>query len=313
MVPELKIAPAFYTGWGGKLVEKAAQKACLPGKLRLLSAMMAVQQDLRQLLRWYVEMGADEAIGETPTDRMRMAAAPPQTNPPRTNPQPAPPGRHSPPPQPVAASPASAPAAGAGREIAEAATTLASLAEAVATFDGCALRRTATNTVFADGNPAARLMLIGEAPGAEEDRLGKPFVGRSGQLLDRMLATIGIDRTSAYITNILFWRPPGNRKPTPGEIAACLPFVQRHIALVQPAVLMLCGGTAASALLGTTEGITRLRGRWFDLTVPGLERPIPAIATYHPSYLLRSPERKREAWRDLLAVQARLESLPNKA
>jgi uracil-DNA glycosylase len=155
-------------------------------------------------------------------------------------------------------------------------------------------------------------MLIGEAPGAEEDRVGKHFVGRSGQLLDRMLATIGIDRSSAYITNVVYWRPPGNRKPTPGEIAACLPLVLRQIALVSPAVLMLCGGTPTSALLGLSEGITRLRGRWFDLAVPGIERSIPTIATYHPSYLLRSPERKREAWRDLLAVQARLESLPSK-
>jgi uracil-DNA glycosylase family 4 len=269
---------------------------------------MAVQQDLRQLLRWYVEMGADEAIGETPIDRTRPAVPPVVAA--ATEPAPGP--RRVPSPLPVAASAAVAAASGAAREIAAAATTLASLAEAIAVFDGCALRRTATTTVFADGNPEARLMLIGEAPGAEEDRLGKPFVGRSGQLLDRMLATIGIDRSSAYITNVLFWRPPGNRKPTPGEIAACLPFVLRHIALVRPAILMLCGGTATSALLGTAEGITRLRGRWFDLAVPGLEHPVPAIATYHPSYLLRSPERKREAWRDLLAVQARLESTPAK-
>jgi uracil-DNA glycosylase family 4 len=272
-ISEMKTSAAFYTGWGGKLIGKAARQACLHGKLRLLSAAMAVQQDLEQLLRWYVEMGADEAIGETP---------------------------------------AGVPATGTAREIAAAATTLAALAEAVAAFDGCALRRTATTTVFADGNPAARLMLIGEAPGAEEDRLGKPFVGRSGQLLDRMLATIGVDRSSAYITNVLFWRPPGNRKPTPGEIAACLPFVLRHIALVRPAIIMLCGGTATSALLGVADGITRLRGRWFDLAVPGLARPVPTIATYHPSYLLRSPERKREAWRDLLAVQARLGSTPSK-
>ncbi|MDB5408605.1 MAG: uracil-DNA glycosylase [Rhodospirillales bacterium] len=267
---------------------------------------MAVQQDLRQLLRWYVEMGADEAIGETPTDRTRPAASPPA--PPRAAAVPAPTARRIAAVQPGDAATASAAAMRAAHDIAEAATTLASLAEAVAAFDGCALRRTATTTVFADGNPGARLMLIGEAPGAEEDRLGKPFVGRSGQLLDRMLATIGIDRSSAYITNVLFWRPPGNRKPTPGEIAACLPFVLRHIALVRPAIVMLCGGTATSALLGVSEGITRLRGRWFDLAVPGLEQPVPTIATYHPSYLLRSPERKREAWRDLLAVQARLES-----
>src|SRR5262249_6529123 len=130
--------------------------------------------------------------------------------------------------------------------------------------------------------------------------------GRSGQLLDRMLATIGITRESAHITNVIYWRPPGNRKPTPVEISACQPFVLRHIALVRPQVVMLCGGTAAASLLNVGDGITRLRGRWFDLAVPGLDRPVAAIATYHPSYLLRSPERKREAWRDLLAVQERV-------
>jgi uracil-DNA glycosylase len=297
----MKTAIAFYTGRRRKLIGKAARNACLPGTLRLLSAAMTVQQDLAQLLRWYVEMGADEAIGGSPTDRTRPVAPPPRAV------APAPTA-----PRPPSAVAGSAAAAGPAREIAAAVTTLAELAAAVAAFDGCALRRTATMTVFADGNPAARLMLIGEAPGAEEDRVGKPFVGRSGQLLDRMLATIGIDRSSAYITNVVYWRPPGNRKPTPGEIAACLPLVLRQIALVSPAVLMLCGGTPTSALLGLSEGITRLRGRWFDLAVPGIERSIPTIATYHPSYLLRSPERKREAWRDLLAVQARLESLPSK-
>jgi len=124
-----------------------------------------------------------------------------------------------------------------------------------------------------------------------------------------MLAAIGIDRTAAYITNVLYWRPPGNRKPTPAEIAACLPFVQRHIALVRPAVLVLCGGTAASTLLATSEGITKLRGRWFDLAIEGLDRPVKTIATYHPSYLLRSPERKREAWRDLLTIQEELKDI----
>ena len=152
-------------------------------------------------------------------------------------------------------------------------------------------------------------MVIGEAPGAEEDRLGRPFVGRSGQLLDRMLAAIGFDRReNAYITNVLFWRPPGNRKPTADEIAACLPFVWRQIALVAPAAVVMCGGTATSALLGRAEGIMRLRGRWFELTGPGLDRPVPALATYHPSFLLRAPARKGEAWRDLLALQSKLGS-----
>jgi uracil-DNA glycosylase len=287
----------------------------LPGSRgTALNPAMADAQDWAELLRWYVEMGVDEAIGELPVDRtqprpaqraapaaIENAAQPPA----RAAMAPAVPRRAVP-------APSALPAAVAAPDVialANAAATLDALERAVAAFEGCALRQTATNTVFADGNPAARLMLIGEAPGAEEDRLGKPFVGRSGQLLDRMLAAIGIDRTSAYITNVLYWRPPGNRKPTPAEIAACLPFVQRHIALVRPAVLVLCGGTAASTLLATTEGITKLRGRWFDLAIDGLERPVKTIATYHPSYLLRSPERKRESWRDLLTIQEELENI----
>jgi uracil-DNA glycosylase family 4 len=264
-----------------------------------------------ELLRWYVDMGADEAIGLDPVDRLRppppvVAPLPPAAI------RPALARREPAPPQHIAPQGNGDGAAGA-RAQAEAATTLAELERAVAGFDGCALRRTATRTVFSDGNPEAALMLIGEAPGAEEDRLGRPFVGRSGQLLDRMLATIGVDRTSAYITNVLFWRPPGNRKPTPAEISSCLPFVLRHIALVNPRIVMLCGGTATSAMLGLSDGITRLRGRWFDLAVPGLAQPVATIATYHPSYLLRSPERKREAWRDLLSVQEKVNALRNSA
>src|SRR5487761_427962 len=173
-------------------------------------------------------------------------------------------------PAPVANAPPSALLASA-KALADAATDLAALRVAVESFDGCSLRRTATHTVFADGSPAARLMLIGEAPGADEDRIGLPFVGRSGQLLDRMLATIGVRRSeNAYITNVLFWRPPGNRKPTPEETAICLPFVWRHIALKRPEILVLCGGTATATLLNRNDGITRLRGRWFDLPVPGV-------------------------------------------
>jgi DNA polymerase len=150
-------------------------------------------------------------------------------------------------------------------------------------------------------------MIVGEAPGAEEDRQGRPFVGRSGQLLDRMLAAIGLDRTQVQITNVIYWRPPGNRKPTAAEIAACLPFVWRHIALARPRVLVLAGGTACGALL-SQEGITRVRGRWFELAVPGLDRPVPTLPMFHPSFLLRAPEKKREAWRDLLALKAHLDA-----
>jgi uracil-DNA glycosylase len=257
---------------------------------------MDQRQSLAELLRWYVAMGADEAIDAEPVDRLAPGAAPPQ--------------RAAPPPHAAAALAPVREAAGAAASpaaAAAAAADLAALESAVRGFTGCALKRTATNTVFADGVAGSELMVIGEAPGAEEDRIGRPFVGRSGQLLDRMLAAIGYDRRiNAYITNVLFWRPPANRKPTPEEIAACLPFVWRHIALLRPRVVMLSGGTAASALLQRSDGIMRLRGRWFDLEVEGLERAVPSIATYHPSFLLRSPTRKGEAWRDLLAVQSKL-------
>ncbi len=270
---------------------------------------MSDLSSLTELVRWYVAMGADEAIGEVPVDRLAppvpaAAPAPTGTVAPASSPA------SSAMPASVAVSPAKLPASAAtlsARQLAAAASTLEELAAAVAAFDGCALKRTATNTVFADGKAGAPVMVIGEAPGADEDRIGRPFVGRSGQLLDRMLAAIGLDREhSAYITNVLFWRPPGNRKPTNEEIAACLPFVWRHIALLNPRFVLLCGGTATSAVLGRPDGITKLRGRWFDLEVEGLERPVPALATYHPSFLLRAPARKGEVWRDLLELQSRL-------
>ena len=273
----------------------------------------------RALLEWQIAMGADEAISEVALDRLAPSAgmavaalANPLPDPPRqagegrvgaANLAPAvvaPPG---------ALTESLAEAAQSARLLAAGAVTIEALGALVAGFDGCPLKRTATNTVFLDGNPAASVMIIGEAPGADEDRIGRPFVGRSGQLLDRMLLTIGLDRTSVQITNVIYWRPPGNRKPTGAEIAACLPFVLRHIALARPVVLVLAGGTAASALLPLSEGITRLRGRWFDLAVPGLDMPVPTLAMFHPSFLLRAPERKRDAWRDLLALKARLDEL----
>jgi DNA polymerase len=195
------------------------------------------------------------------------------------------------------------------RALAAACPTLAALEAAIQGFDGCALKATATTTVFADGNPEAPLMIVGEGPGAEEDRLGKPFVGASGKLLDRMLAAIGLDRQTAYITNVVYWRPPGNRTPTPGELALCLPFVQRHIALARPKVLVFSGGTAAKTLLERTDGITRFRGRWLDYRPGEVDFTIPVMATFHPSYLLRSPGQKREAWRDILAVKHKLQEL----
>jgi DNA polymerase len=155
-------------------------------------------------------------------------------------------------------------------------------------------------------------MIIGEAPGAEEDRKGEPFVGASGHLLDRMLSAIGLARENIYITNVLFWRPPGNRNPTSAEVAACLPFVQRHIELVAPRILVFVGAAVAKTLLDRTEGITRLRGKWYDYQLPGAAAgapPIPALAMLHPDYLLRTPAQKQFAWRDLLALRAKLEDL----
>ena len=258
------------------------------------------------LLRWYIEMGADEAIGAEPANRF---APPPEPPPPAAEVASSavvPPTVLSPP---RALAESLAEAAQSARRLAASAETVSELAAAIAGFDGCALKRTATNTVFADGNPAAPVMIIGEGPGADEDRIGRPFVGRAGQLLDRMLAAIGLDRQGVHITNVVYWRPPGNRTPTTAEIASCLPFVLRHIALVQPKVLVLCGGTATGALLPVGQGITRLRGRWFDLEIPGLAEPVPTLPMFHPSFLLRSPERKREAWRDLSALRARLDEV----
>ncbi|HET6468191.1 MAG TPA: uracil-DNA glycosylase [Geminicoccaceae bacterium] len=173
-------------------------------------------------------------------------------------------------------------------------------------FDGCPLKATATRLCFADGNRAARVMLIGEAPGAEEDRQGRPFVGTSGQLLDRMLAAIGLGRGEVYITNTIFWRPPGNRAPTAAEIATCQPFLERQIELLRPAVLVLVGGSAARALLGRDEGVTRLRGRRFEYRTDENSAAIPTLVMLHPAYLLRQPMEKRNAWRDLLQLRAML-------
>jgi uracil-DNA glycosylase family 4 len=265
------------------------------------------------LLEWQIAMGADEALGEIAPNRLAPpppAAAPPAAAPAFVAPAVAPAAAASSvvaPPGALAGSLADS--AQSARLLAAGAETIEALGALVAAFDGCPLKRTATNTVFIDGNPAASVMIIGEAPGAEEDRQGRPFVGRSGQLLDRMLAAIGLDRTTVQITNVIYWRPPGNRKPNAAEIAACLPFVLRHIALARPLVLVLSGGTAASALLPLSEGITRLRGRWFELAVPGLDSPVPTLAMFHPAFLLRAPERKREAWRDLLALRAKLDAL----
>jgi uracil-DNA glycosylase family 4 len=270
-----------------------------------------MRRALEAALLLQLSWGADEALDDAPHDRRSgrgaVASAPPPSSPPLPR------GQRD------ALATLPAPPAAAGGAVAEAealaaaAGTLEALRAAIAGFGGLALRETATNLVFADGNPEAPLMLIGEAPGAEEDREGRPFVGASGRLLDRMLASVGLDRHgsgwgSFYVTNILAWRPPGNRNPTDGEIALSLPFVRRHLVLVRPRVILLLGAVAVRSLTGAREGITRLRGRWSEIPVAGVGT-VPALATLHPAYLLRNPGAKKDAWADLIALRRRIDDM----
>ena len=256
-------------------------------------------EGLAALLRWYAEMGVDIAVDDAPHDRFaesrasvclgaeirRLSATPPET---------IAAGRRVMR-QPATALPAEAVAA--ARDHAAAAQSLADLREKLSRFDGCGLKATATRLVFGDGNPSAEIMFIGEAPGADEDREGVPFVGRAGQLLDKMLASIGLDRGKVYIANVVPWRPPGNRTPTPLETAACLPFTRRQIELVDPKILVCLGAASAQTLLGGKEGVMRMRGRWVSYAAGGTE--IRALAMLHPAYLLRQPAQKKLAWQDL--------------
>lgn len=291
----------------------------------LMAPTLNDRDTLADILAFHVEAGVDVALGEEPMDRFtesaaersaaagRAALAPSAESAPtprpaasvQATPRPATPALagEAPPPPDLAAVEA--------REAAMSAPTLEALETLLEKFDGCPLKHTATRLVFADGNPQARLMLVGEAPGRDEDIEGKPFVGRSGKLLDRMLAAIGIDRTTAYIANVVPWRPPGNRTPTPQETAICLPFIRRQIELANPDVLVCLGGPSAQTLLGIRDGITKARGRWMEYDTGS--RVIPALATFHPAYLLRSPLGKRMAWRDMLAIEARLAGVPGRA
>ncbi|MBR0696791.1 uracil-DNA glycosylase [Bradyrhizobium lablabi] len=258
---------------------------------------------LKQLLAFYLEAGVDCALSDEPVNRLEETDAVPSPAPrPMVQPDP---------PRPMPAVPRSeitvAPEAAiaSAREAARTAPTLELLRSLLENFDGCALKHTATKLVFADGNPEARVMFVGEAPGRDEDIEGLPFVGRSGKLLDRMIAAIGLDRGKAYIANVIPWRPPGNRTPTPQETQICLPFIRRQIELVNPDVLVTLGNPSTQALLGTREGIMRTRGRWFDYDTG--TRSIRAIATFHPAYLLRSPSYKRMSWQDLRAIAKALQ------
>jgi uracil-DNA glycosylase family 4 len=269
---------------------------------------------VQQLLAFYLEVGVDCALTEAPVNRLSdpdtavvaredAIAKLVGTIPDRA---PAPP----PAPSPVARGEVQPPEAAivSAREAARTAPSLEALRGLLENFDGCALKFTATRLVFADGNPAARIMFVGEAPGRDEDIEGLPFVGRSGKLLDRMIAAIGLDRRSAYIANVIPWRPPGNRTPTPQETQICLPFIQRQIELVNPDVLVTLGNPSTQTLLATREGIMKSRGRWFNYDTG--TRVIRALATFHPAYLLRSPSYKRLSWQDLRAVAKALEQTP---
>lgn len=256
-----------------------------------------------QLLAFYLEAGLDCALTDEPVNRLldpdvAVAREVPQTQPLRRTPAAIPAARATPEPAPEVA-------ISSAREAARTAPSLEALRNLLEQFEGCALKSTATRLVFADGNPKARIMFVGEAPGREEDIEGRPFVGRSGQLLDRMIAAIGLDRSTAYIANVIPWRPPGNRTPTPQETQICLPFIQRQIELVNPDILVTLGNPSTQTLLSTRDGIMKTRGRWFDYDTG--TRKIRALPTFHPAYLLRSPSYKRLAWQDLRAIATALE------
>jgi len=253
-------------------------------------------KDALATLAWLVEAGADEAIAEAPVNRLNAKPQIPMPPPVSLG------SRTAPPPQP------GNDAIGDAVRAASAAGTLEALKAAVEAFEGSALKRAATNTVFADGTPSGRVMFIGEAPGRDEDRIGKPFVGRAGQLLDKMLASIDLDRNrNCYITNVINWRPPDNRDPSPEEAAICLPFLRRHIELANPGIIILLGAVAARHVMGVTEGIMKTRGRWLEYRVG--DAMVPVMPTLHPAYLLRQPAHKKLAWRDLQAVASRMEAL----
>ena len=257
-----------------------------------------------ELLAFYLEAGVDCALAEEPVNRLSETEAEPA-------PMRATPVRERPAPLPVPrtdVAPAPDVAIESARELAPQAKTLDELRGLLEVFDGCALKMTATRLVFGDGNPQARVMFVGEAPGRDEDLQGIPFIGRSGKLLDLMLASIELDRTSAYIANVIPWRPPGNREPSPHETQMCLPFIRRQIELVDPDVLVCLGKPSSQAVLELKDGIVKSRGRWFDYNTG--TRMIRAMATFHPAYLLRQPIYKRMTWKDLRMIRRALAALP---
>lgn len=277
----------------------------------------AENQAFKHALQWHLDHGVDEALFDAPQNALQSTQSITQ-NIQKTIPQK--------PPQPLSSQPVQGDILGSAEakiqalELVRSCQTLDDLSQAIQNFEGLSIKKTASNMVFCDGNPKARVMLIGEAPGADEDRQGKPFVGVSGQLLDKILACIGLSRQeedpakSVYISNILNWRPPGNRTPSPQEIDISLPFIEKHIELIGPQILILCGGVSAKSLLQRSEGISKLRAQFHDYTpvsegVASDQASIPALATYHPAYLLRTPAQKRLVWADMLMLQQRLREL----
>jgi DNA polymerase len=253
------------------------------------------REEMLSILEWYRAAGVDIAVGEEPVDR--FAQRPPA----RVNPPVAAQAERPTEMLPLGGDP------GEARALAAQAQTLDELEALLGAYDGCGLKLRATQLVFADGNPQAEIMLIGEAPGAEEDRQGKPFVGKSGQLLDRMLGAIGLDRTKVYIANTVPWRPPGNRTPTPEEIALCQPFLERQVELVAPKIVMTLGGPAMQTVFQTSVGIIKMRGKWSEVAIGN--HKVEAMPTLHPTYLLRNPPAKQQAWRDLLSLKIKMEEM----
>jgi uracil-DNA glycosylase family 4 len=255
-----------------------------------------------EILRWQLDAGVDETIGDVSLNHF-TAATKAEVSVSGSTPQKSP-----------TASPSVQTSASADTvlhdacEIAAAASSVEELNNALLNYGGCALKKTAMNLVFGIGNPKSKIVLIGEGPGAEEDRSGLPFVGPSGQLLNKMLASISLDHNKVFLSNIVFWRPPGNRTPTPQEIGLCMPFVERLIELIDPEILIILGGLAAKSMLAETAGVNRLRGKWYTYSTPRLSRPVQATVLFHPSYLLSSPVHKREAWQDLLMIYDKLEN-----
>ncbi len=261
--------------------------------------------DLKYLLEWYLTAGVDETTGDEPFSAEK-AAVPVNLSreapklPPKL--QPAESGERR---AITELAQATIDACKNARSLCENARTLEELKTLVENFDGCALKLTATRTVFGGGNPSARVMLIGEAPGADEDRIGIPFVGRSGNLLDKIISAAGMKREDVYITNVLPWRPPGNRTPTTSEVAICLPFLKRQIELISPEVLVLLGGSAANALLENEEPISKMRGKWLEYKTSS-NQVIPVMATFHPAYLLRNVGQKAKIWSDFLRLRKKI-------